>query len=170
MVYLYSFTLLLSACLLFVVQPMMARLILPFLGGSPSVWNTCLVFYQTALLAGYAYAHFSTRWLGVRRQAALHLCLIALPLLVLPIAISDHLIRQLPSSANPISWLLLCLATTVGLPFLIVSTTAPLLQQWFASTGHHRARDAYFLYAASNTGSMLGLLGYILILEPSVPT
>ncbi len=166
MVYLYSLTLFLSASLLFVVQPMMGKTILPFLGGAPAVWNTCLVFYQAALLMGYAYAHCSTRWLGVRRQAVMHLGLMALPLFFLPIRVSGQIIQQLPSTGNPTGWLVACLATTVGLPFLVVATTAPLLQQWFASTGHHRARDAYFLYAASNAGSMLGLLGYLLFLEP----
>ena len=167
MVYLYSLTLLLSACLLFFVQPMTGKMILPLLGGAPAVWNTCLVFYQAALLAGYAYAHLSTRWLGVRRQAVAHLGLLALPLLVLPVGISDHIIHSLPSAANPIPWLVACLVTAVGLPFFVVSATAPLLQKWFTNTGHHRARDAYFLYAASNAGSMLGLLGYVLVLEPT---
>jgi hypothetical protein len=168
LVYLYSLTLLLSACLLFFVQPMMGKMILPFLGGAPAVWNTCLVFFQATLLLGYAYAHFSTRWLGVRRQALLHLGLMAVPLFVLPIAVSERALRGLPTDGNPTAWLALCLATVVGLPFFVVSTTAPLLQKWFASSGHRHARNAYFLYAASNAGSMLGLLGYILLLEPTL--
>jgi SAM-dependent methyltransferase len=167
LVYLYSLTLLLSACLLFVVQPMMGKMILPFLGGAPAVWNTCLVFYQAVLLLGYAYAHFFTRWLGARRQAVLHLGLMALPLLVLPIHISDQILQHLPRSDNPTLWLVVCLATTVGLPFLVVSATAPLLQKWFASTEHPHAHDVYFLYGASNIGSMVGLLGYIVFLEPT---
>jgi hypothetical protein len=167
LIYLYSLTLLLSACLLFVVQPMMGKMILPFLGGAPAVWNTCLVFYQAALLLGYAYAHVSTRWLGARRQAVFHLGLMALPLLVLPIHVSDQILRQLPRTGNPTLWLVVCLATTVGLPFLVVSATAPLLQKWFAGTEHPHARDVYFLYGASNTGSMVGLLGYIIFLEPT---
>jgi hypothetical protein len=168
LVYLYSLTLLLSACLLFFVQPMMGKMILPYLGGAPAVWNTCLVFFQATLLMGYAYAHFSTRWLGVRRQALLHLGLMAVPLFVLPIAVSERALRGLPTNGNPTAWLAICLATVVGLPFFVVATTAPLLQKWFANTGHRHARDAYFLYAASNAGSMLGLLGYLLLLEPTL--
>lgn len=167
MVYLFSLTLFLSACLLFLVEPMMGKMLLPFLGGAPAVWNTCLVFYQAALLMGYAYAHYSTRWLGVRRQAVLHVGLLALPLLVLPIRISEQMIHRLPTTGNPTAWLVVSLAMTVGLPFFVVATTTPLLQKWFANTGHRHARDAYFLYAASNAGSMLGLLGYVLFLEPT---
>lgn len=167
MIYLYSATLLVGACLLFLVEPMMGKMILPFLGGAPTVWNTCLVFFQAALLAGYAYAHFSTRWLGVRRQAVLHLGLLMLPFLVLPVGISDQIIRRLPTTGNPTAWLVVCLAISVGLPFFVVATTAPLLQQWFASMGQGRARHAYSLYAASNAGSMLGLFGYVLLWEPT---
>ena len=167
MIYLYSLTLFLSACLLFLVQPMMGKMILPFLGGAPAVWNTCLVFYQAVLLMGYTYAHFSTRWLGVRRQPVVHLGLMALPLFVLPIRISDQIISRLPTAGNPTAWLVVCLAATVGLPFLVVATTAPMLQKWFASTRHRDAGNAYFLYAASNAGSMLGLLGYVVFWEPT---
>ena len=167
MIYLYSLTLFLSACLLFLVQPMTGKMILPFLGGAPAVWNTCLVFYQAVLLMGYTYAHFSTRWLGVRRQPVVHLGLMALPLFVLPIRISDQIIGRLPTTGNPTAWLVACLAATVGLPFLVVATTAPMLQKWFASTRHRDAGNAYFLYAASNAGSMLGLLGYVVFWEPT---
>src|SRR3989442_351824 len=160
----YATTIFLTASLLFVVQPMFAKMVLPLLGGSPAVWNTCLVFYQAALLAGYLYAHATPSWLGVRRQAALHVGLVLLPLLLLPIGIPSGWTP--PAAANPIPWLLALLAVAVGLPFFVVSTTSPLLQRWFAGTGHPSAGDPYFLYAASNLGSMLGLLGYPILLEP----
>jgi len=168
MVYLFSATLFFSATLLFLVEPMVGKMILPLLGGTPAVWNTCLVFYQAVLLLGYAYAHFSTQWIGLRRQSLLHLGLMALPLLVLPLRISDTAVASLPNAGNPIPWLLALLATTVGLPLLAVCTTAPLLQKWFSQTRHRHAHDAYFLYAASNAGSMTGLFGYLVLVEPNL--
>src|SRR5881628_3236919 len=160
----YATTIFLTASLLFVVQPMFAKMVLPLLGGSPAVWNTCLVFYQAALLAGYLYAHATTSWLGARRQALLHVGLVFLPLLFLPIAIPSGWTP--PAAANPIPWLLALLGVSVGLPFFVVSTSSPLLQKWFAGTAHPSAADPYFLYAASNLGSMLGLLAYPALLEP----
>lgn len=164
MPFVFGLTLFVSATLLFLVQPMIGKMILPRLGGTPAVWATCMVFFQAALLAGYAYAHAATNWLGSRRQAVLHLLLLALPLLVLPIAVSDALIP--PGDANPIPWLLGILVLTAGLPFFVVATSAPLLQRWFADTGHPLAKDPYFLYAASNVGSMLALVGYPTMVEP----
>ncbi len=164
MVFLYAFTLFASAALLFLVQPMFARLVLPLLGGSPAVWNTALVFFQATLLAGYAYAHASTAWLGARRQAALHLVVLLLPLAVLPIAVPANWTP--PANANPAPWLLALMAVAVGLPFFAVATTSPLLQKWFAAGGHRDAADPYFLYAASNIGSLLALLSYPLWIEP----
>lgn len=153
-----------SAALLFIVQPMFARMVLPMLGGSPAVWNTALVFFQAALLAGYAYAHASTRLLGLRRQVLLHLVLLLLPLALLPIALPAGWAP--PADRDPTLWLLGLLAVAVGLPFLVLATSSPVLQRWFAATGHPSSADPYFLYAASNVGSMLGLLGYPLLLEP----
>lgn len=164
MLILYSIAIFVNAALLFLVQPMFARLVLPLLGGSPAVWNTSLVFFQAALLAGYAYAHASSRWLGVRRQAGLHLVLLLLPLFVLPIAVPAG--WEPPAESNPIPWLLALLFTAVGLPFFVVSAGSPLLQKWFASSGHKTANDPYFLYAASNLGSMLALLAYPVFIEP----
>ena len=164
MIFLYTLTIFVSAMLLFLVQPMFARLVLPALGGSPAVWNTVLVFFQAALLAGYAYAHFSTRWLGARRQAALHGFLILLPLLVLPIALPEA--WRPPTQGSPVASLMEILLTRVGLPFFVIATTSPLLQRWFSQSGHKAARDPYFLYAASNCGSMLALLSYPFIVEP----
>jgi hypothetical protein len=161
---LFTLTLFVSAFLLFLVQPMLARMVLPLLGGTPAVWNTCMVFFQALLLAGYAYAHAAPAWLGTRRQAVLHIGLLFLPLLVLPIAVPPGWTP--PETGNPVPGLLALLLATIGLPFFVVSTSGPLLQRWFALTGHRRARDPYFLYAASNLGSMIALLGYPFLFEP----
>jgi hypothetical protein len=167
LVILYTATMLISAALLFAVQPMFARMVLPLLGGSPAVWNTALVFYQVVLLAGYAYAYLVTRWLGLRVQLTLHAVLLALPFLVLPIALPAG--SSPPPAANPLPWLLGVLATSVGLPFLVVATSSPLLQRWFATTGHRHAGDPYFLYGASNLGSLVALIGYPLVVERWLP-
>ncbi len=175
MLILYAMTLFVSALLLFLVQPMVGKMILPSLGGTPAVWNTCMVFFQAALLAGYAYAHGTTRLLGVRRQAVVHLVILALPVLlsvaglaaVLPIAIDTSSVPT--QEDNPLGWLLLRLALGVGLPFFIMSSSAPILQTWFSHTRHRAAHDPYFLYAASNTGSLLALLGYPLAYERLLP-
>jgi hypothetical protein len=151
--------------LLFLVQPMVAKLLLPGLGGSPSVWNTCVVFFQATLLFGYAYAHFSTRWLGTRRQIPVHLCLLLAPLAFLPLAVGSG---EPPASTSPERWLLGTLTVRIGLPFFVVSATAPLMQRWFATLPIAPARDPYFLYAASNLGSMVALVAFPLLLEPMV--
>jgi hypothetical protein len=162
----YTATIFLSAFLLFLVEPMFARMMLPLLGGSSAVWNTAVVFYQIALLAGYLYAHGAIAWLGVRRQSVLNLGLMLLPCLVLPLAIPRGLTP--PTSTNPVPWVLLLMLTRVGLPFIILSAGSPMLQKWFASTSHPAAADPYFLYAASNIGSMVALLAYPLLLEPAL--
>jgi SAM-dependent methyltransferase len=161
---LYSITLFVSATLLFVVQPMVGKMILPLLGGTPAVWSTCMVFFQAVLLAGYAYAHASTTWVGISRQAILHLAVLAIPLGFLPLSVSPALLRG--GEANPVLDVLMLLSVSVGLPFFVVSATAPLLQRWFSRTGHPSGRDPYFLYAASNLGSMLALLSYPTLIEP----
>jgi hypothetical protein len=164
---LYALTLFAGATLLFVMQPMVGKMILPLLGGTPAVWSTCMVFFQAALLGGYAYAHASTARLRPSRQALLHLVVLAVPLAVLPLAVNPRLLRG--GEANPVLDVLTLLSVSVGLPFLVVSATAPLLQKWFTQTGHPAARDPYFLYAASNLGSMLALLGYPTLVEPRLP-
>src|SRR5882724_9329099 len=116
-----------GATLLFVVQPMAGKMILPLLGGTPAVWSTCMVFFQTALLAGYAYAHASITWLGVRRQTVLQAGLVLLPLFVLPFGIPWDAARSLSPEANPTVWLFGLLIGLVGLPFFVISTSAPLL-------------------------------------------
>ncbi len=163
---LFTVAIFVAAALLFLVQPMVGKMILPRAGGSPQVWNTSLVFFQTALLGGYLYAHLSVRWLGVRRQALAHLLVLALPLLVLPVA--------LPPGSPPVTggqswWVLVTLTVAVGLPFFALSAASPLLQRWLAATDHEHAHDPYFLYAGSNAGSLLGLLVFPLALEPLLP-
>src|SRR5262249_4384076 len=162
----FALTLFLSATLLFLVQPMIGKMILPYLGGTPAVWNTCMVFFQAALLAGYAYAHATTSWLGVRKQAILQTVVLLLPLLVLPVGVIPGLIPQ--GGPNPTWGVLALLAASVGLPFFVVSTSAPLLQKWFAGTGHRMADDPYFLYGASNLGSLLALVSYPALVEPNL--
>ncbi len=161
---LFATTLFVSGTLLFLIQPMFARMVLPLLGGSPAVWNLAMVTYQVLLLAGYLYAHASTRWLTPRQQALVHVVLLALPMLVLPIAVPAG--WRPPAGTNPAPWLMLILLAGAGLPFFVVATTSPLLQAWFARTGDPSAANPYALYAASNAGSMLALLGYPLLLEP----
>lgn len=157
----------LNAGLLFLVQPLFSRMVLPRLGGTAAVWNTCLLFFQTALLLGYLYAHLSLRWLGGRRQAALHLALLALAAATLPIAVPAGWTP--PAGGWPVGWLLLLLTVSLGLPFVLLSAGGPMLQAWFARADHAAARDPYFLYSASNLGSMAGLLAYPLLFEPLLP-
>lgn len=159
-----SATLVLSAALLFLLQPMFARMVLPQLGGTPAVWNTCMLFFQAALLAAYGYAHVSTRRSRLRRQSAWHVGLMLVPLLVLPVAVPPSWVP--PEAGSPALWLLGVLTLRVGLPFFAVAATAPLVQRWLAASSHPAARDPYFLYAASNAGSLLGLLAYPLLVEP----
>src|SRR4051812_9716397 len=142
---------------------MVAKMVLPLLGGVPSVWTTSLLFFQLVLLAGYAYAHFAVGRLGTRRQAVVQVVLVLVPLLVLPIGLPQGWTP--PQDSNPIPWLLALLALTAGLPLFVVTSTGPLIQRWFASTTHRGARDPYFLFAASNLGSLIGLLIYPLLLE-----
>jgi spermidine synthase len=152
----------LSAFLLFLVQPMFGKMVLPLLGGSPAVWNTCMLFFQAALLGGYLYAHVSSR-MGVRAQAGVHVGLLALTALLLPISVAG---RAPEGSDAPIPWLLGTMLLTVGPPFFVLAGTGPMLQRWFAHTGHEHAADPYPLYAASNLGSMLSLLAYPAWMEP----
>lgn len=162
---LYALTLFLSAFLLFFVQPMFTKMVLPRLGGAPAVWNTAMVFFQATLLLGYAYAHLSARLLGLRRQALLHAAVLVVGLAPLPIAIGAG--WTAPSGGYEVVWLIGLLGASVGLPFFAVSATAPLLQQWFAHTDHPAAGDPYFLYGASNIGSIFALLAYPVLIEPN---
>lgn len=154
----------LGAFLLFLVQPMAARFILPWFGGGPTVWSACLLFFQTALLAGYSYAHV-TRRLRLAHQAQLHLALLVLALMTLPIAPA---VAWKPTDASaPAARILLLLTATLGGPYFILAATAPLMQDWFARGG--LAGTPYRLYAWSNLGSLVALLAYPLVVEPFLP-
>ncbi|MBB5057528.1 hypothetical protein HDF16_002234 [Granulicella aggregans] len=155
-----------SATLLFLVEPMIAKMLLPLLGGTPAVWNTCMVFFQIMLLAGYFYAYVAMKWLGRRTQIVVHLTLVLLPLLVSSLPL--HLPRgwEPPTQNSPVFWLLGVLVVSVGLPFFVLSSSTPVLQRWFGDTHHKQASDPYFLYAASNVGSLAGLMAYPFLLEP----
>ncbi len=159
----YFAAIFLGAALLFLMEPMFAKMALPLFGGSAAVWTTCLVFFQAALLAGYAYAHASRRlpWLA---QLALHSVLMLGALVFLPIHLPAGWVP--PASSNPAGWLLGLLLVSLGLPFFALSATTPILQKWFARSGHPESADPYFLFAASNSGSLLGLLAYPFALEP----
>ena len=167
MILLFSSAMFASALLLFWVQPMFTKAVLPLLGGTPAVWNTSMVFFQAALLIGYLYAHFSSRWLSTRDQAALHFgLLVVVVMLVLPIHVPDG--WQPPTTGTPVPWLLGLLGFQLGLPFVALAATAPLLQRWFSTTDLAESKDPYFLYAASNLGSMAALIGYPFVLEPRI--
>jgi hypothetical protein len=164
MLILFTSTIFLSALLLFMVQPMAARAVLPLLGGSPSVWNTSMVFFQALLLGGYIYAHTLARINKGTRQLTVHLLVIGLAACFLPIALPAGLVP--PADAGRTLWLLGVLGLMIAAPFFLLATTGPLVQSWFARTGHKSAGDPYFLYAASNVGSFAGLLGYPIVVEP----
>jgi hypothetical protein len=152
---------------MFLVEPMVAKMVLPRLGGAAAVWSTCLVFFQTMLLLGYAYAHLSTRLLPRWAQVILHVCvLLPLSTAVLPLALGAG---APPAEESPVLWLLLRLTLACGAPVFVISASAPLLQHWFADADHKGAQDPYFLYAVSNSGSLLALLAYPLIIEPELP-
>ena len=161
---LFSLTMLVSAVLLFAVQPMVARFVLPTFGSTPAVWAVALVFFQAVLLLGYLYAHVSSSRLGPHRALALHAVLLLLPAVVLPLGVPA--VSADISTENPALALLGLLAVSIGLPFFVVSSTAPLLQRWLVHTDHPAGRDPYFLYRASNFGSVIGLVSYPLLVEP----
>ena len=166
LIFLFAGTLFISATLMFVLQPMFGKILLPLLGGSPAVWNTCMVFYQTILFLGYLYAHYLSSKLNPHRQILVHAAVIALSLIALPLALPENTVP--PVDSDPTLWLMWTLFLAIGLPFFVVSTTSPLLQKWFAGVGHHTSEDPYYLYVASNAGSMLALLSYPFLLEPNI--
>ncbi|MGA2941224.1 MAG: fused MFS/spermidine synthase [Xanthobacteraceae bacterium] len=161
---LYSATLFVSALLLFTVQPMFTKMVLPRLGGSPSVWSVAMVAFQTFLFAGYAYAHLVARLLRPAQAAALHLAFLSLVALTLPLGIASGF--TVPPADSVMLWLIELFAFSIGIPFIALSATAPLLQHWFVATGHPQAKNPYVLYAASNLGSFCGLLAYPFAIEP----
>ena len=159
----FALTVAVSSASLFMLQPMCARMVLPLLGGSTSVWTTCMLFFQAGLLGGYVYAHACGR-VGVRIHAILHMILLALASAFLPPLIGRPFLLQ--NNDSPVFWLLVTLFAAIGLPYLVLASSAPLLQMWFARSGSSGKHDPYFLYAASNAGSLLGLVGYPFLLEP----
>lgn len=160
----FTATIFLSAFLLFSVQPMFAKLVLPRLGGSPGVWSVAMVFFQSMLLLGYAYAHFLTSKLSLQRASIVHVAVLVIAFLALPLSIPEG--WGAPPESGQTLWLLGLFTVGVGLPFFAVSANGPLLQAWFARSGHAHAADPYFLYGASNIGSFASLILYILLIEP----
>lgn len=159
----FSFTLLISSFLLFLVQPMIGRMILPSLGGTPAVWNGCVLFFQAILLAGYAWAHYGPPRLGVRNHLIAHLTLLTLVCFLLPMQLVDD--WAVPTDSNPIGWLIGQLTFCVGLPFFVISSSAPLLQRWFGLSSGDDDSEPWFLYAVSNVGSLAALLSYPFLVE-----
>jgi hypothetical protein len=160
----FTVTIFLSAALLFFVQPLFAKLVLPQIGGAPAVWTTAMLFFQSVLIAGYAYAHLMARYLPHRVQLAVHLVLFALALTFLPLAIPESWTYD--GNASPAGQTLTLFALGVGVPFAFLSANAPLLQSWYAKSGRPDAHDPYYLYGASNLGSLIALLGFPLAAEP----
>ena len=164
----FTATVFAGAVLLFWIQPLFVKMALPLLGGAPLVWNTAMVFFQAMLLAGYAYAHVLTRWLGVRSQLAVHALVLCAAALALPVGVAES--WQPDTAAAPAAWLLALLLVSLGAPFFALAATAPLLQRWFSLGRHPHARDPYFLYAASNAGSVAVVLAFPFVLEPLLAT
>jgi hypothetical protein len=160
----FTFAIFLSAALLFAMQPMFTKLVLPRLGGAPAVWSVAMVFFQAALLAGYGYAHLLTRYAPGRRSVVIHVASMVAACLWLPLSIAPGWSR--PGETGEAFWLLGLFAVSIGPPFFALAANAPLLQAWFARSDHPSAHDPYFLYAASNVGSFLALLSYPTLVEP----
>jgi len=159
---LFSLTLLVSSFLLFLVQPMIGRMLLPSLGGTPAVWNCCVLFFQAALLGGYAWAHYGPPKLGFRNHLIAHLILLSTVCFLLPMRLFES--WAVPTAGNPIPWLIGQLAFCVGLPFFAISSSAPLLQRWFGASSGDEA-EPWFLYAVSNFGSLAALISYPFLFE-----
>src|SRR4249920_778990 len=160
----YTAAIFVSALLLFSVQPLFTKMVLPRLGGSPAVWSVAMVFFQSLLLAGYAYAHYLMRLRNRVIPVVAHLALLAIALATLPLSIATGW-GEPPTSGYAL-WLLGLFAVSIGLPFFALAANNPLLQAWFVRTGHPNGPDPYFLYASSNIGSFLALLSYPVLLEP----
>jgi hypothetical protein len=164
---LFAATLFVSAFLLFSIQPMFTKMVLPLLGGAPTVWSIALVFFQATLLGGYAYAHLIVRRIPLGIGALIHFGTLAAAAMMLPIRAASSF--GSPPTDNIAFWLIGLFAVSIGLPFAVLATTAPLLQRWFSASGHSRASNPYVLYAASNLGSFAGLFAYPTLIEPFVP-
>jgi hypothetical protein len=160
----YTAAIFTSALLLFSVQPLFTKMVLPRLGGSPAVWSVAMVFFQSLLLGGYAYAHYLMQIRNRMVPVAVHLVLLGIALLTLPLSIANGWGE--PPTSGYAFWLLGLFAVSIGLPFFALAANNPLLQAWFVRTGHPNGPDPYFLYASSNIGSFLALLSYPVLLEP----
>src|SRR5471032_445378 len=160
----YTAAIFTSALLLFSVLPLFTKMVLPRLGGSPAVWSVAMVFFQSLLLGGYAYAHYLMQLRNRMIPVAIHLVLLVVALLTLPLSIAGGW-GEPPTSGYAV-WLLGLFTVSIGLPFFALAANNPLLQAWFVRTGHRDGSDPYFLYAASNIGSFLALLSYPILLEP----
>ena len=161
---LFAATLFVSALLLFAVQPMFTKMVLPRLGGSPSVWSVAMVAFQAFLFAGYLYAHLVTRWLRPAVAAVLHLAFLTLVALMLPLGVASGFAA--PPADHVMLWVVGLFTCSIGIPFMALAATSPLLQRWYAATGHPKAKNPYVLYAASNLGSFCALLLYPFAIEP----
>ena len=159
--FVYALTIFTGAFLLFQVQPLIGKYILPWFGGATGVWTTCMLFFQMLLLGGYAYAHFTARWLKPRNQAILHLALLAVALALLPITPADS--WKPDGGGNPTLQILVLLTVSLGLPYFVLSSTGPLMQHWFSRT--NPGVSPYRLYALSNVGSLLALVSYPIYFE-----
>jgi hypothetical protein len=162
MPWLFATAIFVGAAQLFLLEPMLAKMVLPRFGGAPAVWATCMVFFQSTLLAGYAYAHLLTTWLHTRRQVLVHLTLLVVCLAFLPAGIPES---RAAAATTPVTALLSILVISAGFPFFMLSSTGSLLQRWFEYLGNDSG-DPYYLYAASNAGSLIALLAYPLVVEP----
>ena len=163
LVSLFASTLFLTSALIFALEPLVAKSLLPVLGGGAAVWTTAVAFFQLALFVGYLYAHLAPTWLGLRRHAWVHVALLAAVAIALPLRSP---MGWVPPPGHQALWLFGRLAISIGPVFVLLAATAPLVQRWFTSTRHQSARDPYFLYAASNAGSLAALLAYPILLEP----
>jgi hypothetical protein len=172
---LFGCALFLSAALLFVVQPMVGRTLLPHLGGTPLAWSACLVFFQATLLAGYVYADLAHRFRGLRWQPLIHLVLLLSAIILSFVGVfgDGMLLAVAPRLESLESWPIVttfCLLfVVVGAPFFALSAVSPLVQRWFAHLDHPKSSDPYFLFVASNLGALSGLVIYVLLIEPAVP-
>ena len=168
LVVIFTATVFWASMLLFLLEPMFAKMILPIFGGSPAVWNTSMVFFQLALFLAYIYSHYIANRTAAQ-SVLIHSVAVLVPLLLLPISIRSAASLNMIVEQPAVSVLLIA-ATSIGLPFFVVATSAPLLQRWFSQIKHRDASDPYFLYAASNAGSLVGLALYPCLLEPGFAT
>src|SRR5215813_15429038 len=160
----FSAAIFISAALLFAVEPMFTKMVLPRLGGAAAVWSVAMVFFQATLLAGYAYAHLLTRFAPGRGSVLIHLAVLLIACFALPLHLADG--WDEPPPRGEAFWILGLFAASIGLPFFALAANGPLMQAWFVRTDHPSARDPYFLFAASNLGSFLALISYPIVVEP----